>query len=175
MSESAIELNEKQEMFCQLYTSSKEFFGNGVQAYLEVYDIDQSKPNWYKTACANASRLLSNEKVCLRINEMLESNGLSNEFVDKQTLFLITQHADFGNKLGAIREYNKLKGRITEKYEHGNPAGQTFGVSINAGGGFLPATVQLSTPSARSDAGRQSQIQSSSVASSSPENNDGNK
>ena len=108
-------LNPKQEAFCQLYATDKEFFGNGVESYLEVYDINQHKPNWYKTACTNASRLLSNAKVCDRINELLEQQGLNDSFIDKQLLFLVTQHADFGSKLGAIREYNKLKERITER------------------------------------------------------------
>ena len=108
-------LNERQEKFSQLYATDTEFFGNGVQAYLEVYDIDTSKPNWYKTACAASSQLLRNIKVCKRINEILEEQGLNDEFIDKQLLFLITQHADFGNKLGAIKEYNKLKQRIVDK------------------------------------------------------------
>ena len=108
-------LNERQEKFSQLYATDTEFFGNGVQAYLEVYDIDRSKPNWYKTACAASSQLLRNIKVCKRINEILEEQGLNDEFIDKQLLFLITQHADFGNKLGAIKEYNKLKQRIVDK------------------------------------------------------------
>jgi phage terminase small subunit len=110
------ELNEKQKEFCRLYVS-KEFFGNGVQTYIEVYDIDQKKPNWYQTACVCASQLLSNPKVFNHINELLEEQGLTDQFVDKQMLFLIQQHADLTNKLGAIKEYNKLKGRITEKIQ----------------------------------------------------------
>lgn len=109
--------NLQQEEFCQLYVS-KEFFGNGVETYLEVYDIDRTKPNWYKTACSAASRLLSNVKVAERINQLLDEAGLNNSHVDKQLLFLITQHADFTSKLGAIKEYNKLKARITEKVDH---------------------------------------------------------
>jgi hypothetical protein len=108
-------LNPKQEKFCELYTGEKEFFGNGVECYKEVYEIDQSKPNWYKTACSAASRLLSNVKVIERIAELLEEQGLNDVFVDKQLKFLLTQYADFGSKLGAIKEYNKLKQRITEK------------------------------------------------------------
>lgn len=111
------DLNPKQEMFCQLYASDREFFGNGVQAYIEAYDPDTSKPNWYKTACASASQLLSNIKVCERINEVLEEGGLNDNFVDKQLVFIIKQHADFGSKIAAIREYNKLKSRITDKSE----------------------------------------------------------
>lgn len=111
------ELNQRQELFCQLYATDREFFGNGVETYLEVYDIDKSKPNWYKTACAAASRLLSNVKVFERINNILEETGLNDSFVDKQLKFLITQHASFDSKLGAIKEYNKLKSRIVERSE----------------------------------------------------------
>jgi hypothetical protein len=108
------ELTVRQEKFCQLFTGEQEFFGNGVQAYDEVYDIDHSKPHWYKTACACSSRLLSNAKVSERISALLEEQGLNDNFVDKQLKFLLTQYADFGNKLGAIKEYNKLKQRITD-------------------------------------------------------------
>jgi hypothetical protein len=58
---------------------------------------------------------LSNVKVCARINEQLTSEGLNDQNVDKQLLFLITQHDDKNAKTQAIREYNKLKARITEK------------------------------------------------------------
>lgn len=128
-------LNVEQERFCQLYATDREFFGNGVESYLEVYQIDKSKPNWYKTACACASRLLSNAKVIERINQLLEKEGLNNPFVDKQLKFLITQHADFTNKLGAIREYNKLKQRIIERTDvtsAGKPVPILGGINIKA-------------------------------------------
>lgn len=112
------ELNLKQETFCQLYTSDRMFFGNGTQAYIEAYDINLGKPNAYKVAQAAASRLLSNVMVCKRINELLEEGGLNDEFVDKQLVFLLTQHDDKGSKLGAIREYNKLKQRVADRMEH---------------------------------------------------------
>jgi hypothetical protein len=109
------ELNLKQEKFCQLYATDREFFGNGVQSYIEVYEPDQSKPNWYKTALACSARLLANAKVFDRINELLEKTGFNDAAVDKQTSFLIHQHADFTNKLGAIREYNKIKDRYPKQ------------------------------------------------------------
>lgn len=108
-------LNPKQEKFCVLYASDQEFFGNGVQAYIEAYDPDLNDKNYYKTACAAASRLLTNVKVLNKINQLLEEQGLNDAFIDKQLKFLITQHADFSTKLGAIKEYNKLKSRITDK------------------------------------------------------------
>lgn len=109
-------LNAKQTLFCELYTSSdKELFGNGVQSYIEAYDPDRTEPGWYKSACASASRLLTNVKVITKINELLEEGGLNDVAVDKQLSFIIAQHADFGSKIAAIKEYNKLKQRITEK------------------------------------------------------------
>lgn len=112
-------LNAEQEYFCQCYVSGdKELFGNGVQSYIEAYDPDTTQKNWYKAACASASRLLSSVKVIARINGLLEEWGLNDQFVDWQLLFLIQQHADFGSKMRAIWEYNKLKQRITQKVEH---------------------------------------------------------
>lgn len=113
-------LNPKQELFCQIYSSDGSCFGNGVDSYMEVYDVDKSKPNWYKTACAAASRLLSNVKICKRINELLEEQWLNDGFVDKQLLFLLSQHDEKSVKLWAIKEYNALKARITQKIETKN-------------------------------------------------------
>lgn len=110
-------LNPRQELFAQLYATDREFFGNGVQTYIEVYEPNQSKPNWYKSACASASQLLSNINVCKRINELLEDGGLNDQNVDKQLMFLINQFDDKGAKIAAIREYNKLKARIIEKLD----------------------------------------------------------
>lgn len=107
----------RQEKFCELYATQIEFFWNWVQAYLEVYDVDTSKPWWYKTACAGASRMLSNVKVCQRINELLDSWWFNNQNVDKQHAFLINQFADLWVKMRAISEYNSLKQRITQKLE----------------------------------------------------------
>ena len=110
-------LNAKQDLFCKLYATDREFFGNGVQTYIEVYEPDESKPNWYKTACQSASRLLSNVKVCNHINELLEKNGLNDQFVDKQLLFVISQHSELFAKIAAIKEYNKLKSRIIDRHD----------------------------------------------------------
>lgn len=111
-------LTPRQEKFCQLYATDSGCFWNWVTTYLEVYDVDTNKKWWYKTACSLASRLTSNAKVYNRINDLLDSQGLNDQFVDKQTLFLISQQTDLWVKAKMIWEYNKLKGRITEKIEH---------------------------------------------------------
>lgn len=107
-------LNPQQEMFCQYFASDREFFGNGVQSYVEAYGFDLSKKGAYNVAKANAHRLLTNADITKRIDELFEASGLNDTFVDKQIEKLIVQDADFGTKLSAIREYNALRNRITK-------------------------------------------------------------
>ena len=110
------ELNNEQEVFCECYVNGgRELMGNGVQSYIEAYQPDTTDKNWYKTACARASQLLSNIKLIKRINELIKEWGLNDQHVDKQLSFLISQYADNTNKLWAIKEYNRLKARVIEK------------------------------------------------------------
>jgi len=113
----------KMEAFCDLYASSREFFGNGTQAYIEAYDINVAKPGAYNGARSSAYRLLTNAHILERINGIIEMRGLNDSFVDKQLEFLITQHADPKAKIAAIREYNNLKNRIKTKKDTVDPNG----------------------------------------------------
>lgn len=108
-------MNPNQRLFCELFASDREFFGNGVQSYIEAYDIDIKKPGAYNSAKANANKLLTKDYILKYINELFEARGLNDTFVDKQLEKLITQDAEFSVKIKAISEYNKLKGRITDK------------------------------------------------------------
>lgn len=110
-------LTPQQALFCELYASDREFFGNGVQSYIEAYDVDTSKPGWYATAKSGASENLTKPYILERIEEIFEAHGLNDQFVDKQLEKLICQDADFKSKLGAIQEYNKMKGRIINKQQ----------------------------------------------------------
>lgn len=112
--EKKYEPNLKQRKFAQLYVS-KDFFGNGVEAYAEAYEIDLSNPKNYNVAKTGAWRLLTNVDLCLYISALLDASGLNDIFVDKQLYLTITQNADFGSKVAAIKEYNKLKSRIVER------------------------------------------------------------
>ena len=109
-------LNPLQRKFGKLYASEREFFGNGVQAYAKAYGIDLSTRGAYQSAKSAASRLLTNVNLLAYINELLEV-VLNEAHVDKQLAFLVTQNADFGAKLGAIKEFNALRQRITKKFE----------------------------------------------------------
>ena len=128
---SKTKLNPKQEKFCQLYiTPDADFFGNGTQCYIEAYN-PRKVGNWYNSAMASASRLLRNVKICERINELLEEQGLNDQFVDKQLAFLITQFSNLKVKLSAIQEYNKLRGRIIEQTKNKNITEHTFKLDKN--------------------------------------------
>jgi hypothetical protein len=127
----ATKLNPKQEEFCQLYVNGdRELFGNGTQCYLEVYGRTdkEGKKMSYMVAAAAASRELKKVNVIERINGLLEMGGFNDENVDKQHLFLINQHADFKTKLGAIREYNELKKRMSKNISLND--GQPFTLNV---------------------------------------------
>jgi phage terminase small subunit len=109
-------LNNQQEKFCRLYTTAREFFGNGVQSYIEAYDVDLSKRGAYQSARTCAWRLLTNVDILERINKLLDV-VLNEAHVDKQLAFLITQNANFNAKIAAIKEYNALKKRVVTMHE----------------------------------------------------------
>lgn len=133
-------LNAEQEKFCQLFASDKEFFGNGVRSYIEAYKLSSSKKD-YNTAKSNAYRLLTLIKITNRINELFDAGGLNDTFVDKQLEKLLTQDADFRVKATAIKEYNILKARITNKHELINPVNITITRGDSAErGGHISAT-----------------------------------
>lgn len=110
------ELTTQQETFCQYFASPTEFYGNGTQSYAAAYD-KKITPYNYEAIRAASAALLIRPDVLRRINELLRMDGFNDANIDKQLLFLITQGADFKSKLGAIKEYNKLKQRITEKLQ----------------------------------------------------------
>lgn len=109
--------NLRHEYFCQLFATSREFFGNGLQAYAEAYGKDLSDPRQYATARTNSSNLLMDADILARVDQLIEAGGLNDQHVDKQLYLLVTQNADFKAKGVGIAEYNKLKKRITDKLE----------------------------------------------------------
>lgn len=107
----------KQERFCQLYATSAEFFGNGARSYAEAYNKPMRNIHEYKVCQNGASENLSKPFIAARINELLSEDGLNDQFVDKQLLYLLTQHEDRGAKMAAIKEYNAVRGRIIKKLQ----------------------------------------------------------
>lgn len=123
-------LNINQELFCQLFATEKEFMGNGVQSYIEAYNINTSRPGAYNAARASANRMLTNVAICARITELIDLNGFNDMNIDKQLLFTANQCADLSSKVAAVREYNKLKKRVVDRMEHTGADGKPIETRI---------------------------------------------
>lgn len=135
-----IELTQKQEKFCRLYTQNSELFGNGTLAYSEAYgyDLDSlSRANEldengkeirltseydkaYSVCAVGASRLLRKIKIGEKITEFL-NELMKDTVVDAQLAKVIMQDYKLEAKVSAIKEYNKLKQRITDIKTDGRP------------------------------------------------------
>jgi hypothetical protein len=109
-------LNARQELFCQLYATTREFFGNGVQSYIEAYNPDTSKKNWYQVAKASAYENLTKPHLLKRIRALMDIY-INDEVVDKELASVILQSGDLSAKVSAIKEYNQLKSRVRQKIE----------------------------------------------------------
>lgn len=107
-------LNIKQIQFCMHYTD-REFLGNGTLAYLNTYYSGDKK--FYDTAKVQAYQALGRPKVTAFINCLLEADGFTDEFMDKQLLFVATQNQDLHAKVASIKLYADLKNRIRKTLE----------------------------------------------------------
>ena len=123
-------LNPKQEAFCRYYAQGEGTFGNATLSYAAAYEIELGDltrhdmvgnmivPKQYKLAhntCAvNGTRLLRNAHIQERVNTLL-NELLKDEVVDAELAKVIKQDGDLQPKVQAIKEYNKLRGRIIEK------------------------------------------------------------
>jgi len=125
----------KQELFCQNYVINDVFRGNATLSYADAYwydmeskdktrqrDAEWEEIEWtseydkaYNCCAALASRLLKNVKIQDR-NIDLWNDMLSDRRVDARLWQIIYKWKD-EHSLWGIREYNKLKNRITDKIQ----------------------------------------------------------
>jgi len=108
-------LNEKQELFCQLYATSHEYFGNGKLSYMLAYGMNIDDKAQHNSAAASASKLLTNLNVASRVAELL--GAITEEIVDAELAYVIRQREELPSKVAAIREWNKVKSRVTDKLD----------------------------------------------------------
>lgn len=123
MKDKETKLTPKQEKFCQMFAKDRDCFGNGTQSYLKVYNKGKKKKVSYRSARTLAYVLLTNVDIISRIRVLIDTY-ISDEVVDKELGTVILQQGDLSSKVAAIREYNKVKGRlaptelkITDEYE----------------------------------------------------------
>lgn len=142
-------LNLKQDLFCQYYVKNSVLRGNGTLCYAQAYDIDLDSlsredkkevvwdekkemdverviPNsseyqtTYDWCSVNASQLLRNTKVQERL-VVLYNEMLREDVVDAELTKVILQDDKLEAKVSGIREFNKLKKRITDLVEVKRP------------------------------------------------------
>jgi len=116
-------LSEQEELFCNLYV---EQMGNGTKAAMAAYGSDE-KPVNKNVASSISSENLRKPKLLERIRELLDLGPLSDESVDAELSFLVSQQDDLAAKRGGLEIYNKLKGR----YEKHNTQKQTNVTVVN--------------------------------------------
>ena len=117
LSAAAKRLTLKQRKFCKLYMTSKDFFGNGTQSYIEAYNPKKTK-NWIQNAGRSAADNLKKPHILAYLEELYNLEEMNPAQADKELAFCMKQHADLGVKLRSVDSYNKLKKRITDKIEH---------------------------------------------------------
>lgn len=109
------------EMFCQYFAVNYETFGNATQAYAKAYHIDLSNKGAYASCRTGGYRLLTNDDILVRVNQLLGELIMNDTTVDMELAFLIAQKHDYSAKIAAIKEYNNLKQRIIKRLELVDP------------------------------------------------------
>lgn len=69
-----------------------------------------------KVAQVEAVRLLSKPIILQRCNFLMDIL-FSDEFMDRELLYVAGQRFDLPSKVAAIKEHNHMKGRVTEKLD----------------------------------------------------------
>jgi hypothetical protein len=116
-------LSQKQKLFCEYYAGTDDLFGNGTWSYIKAYGIEYNE-KWPQkkrrqvelVGAVCASQLLRNPKITEYVNEVRQE-FISDEKVDFELSKVILQDADYGPKVRAIGEHNKLRGRIIDKVQ----------------------------------------------------------
>lgn len=108
-------LNPRQELFCRYFAGLGErlLMANATASYMEAYGIKESKKS-YQAARKSASDLLTNPHIKTMVDRLFNEQFKS-EVIDNELLKAILQDKEIHAKVQAIREYNRLKGRVTGK------------------------------------------------------------
>ena len=112
-------------LFCFLYSSAGDYFNNATRAYGMAYGMDlppirkpvcdwtKKEKSTYNLAGVEAHNLLKNYKIRQECDRVLMSE-FKDEIADKELLWTLKQREDLNAKMSSIREYNKLKQRVTD-------------------------------------------------------------
>jgi len=98
--------NPRWELFCRYYSGNPESIGNATKAYMLAYNLPQ---NTYGTANKNAYRLMVNEGILRRIEELQE---VYMKKVDFELAFVIGQRKNLAAKVAALKEFYRKSPRV---------------------------------------------------------------
>lgn len=108
---SGLRLTVMQEAFARAIADiNSSTFNDAVASYEAVANIKKHGA-WVKVS---AYKMKSHPTVMKRMAEILEETGFNDFQVDVEHHKLITQDKEYSSKLGAIKEYNRMKGRGKE-------------------------------------------------------------
>jgi hypothetical protein len=123
-------LNPNQEAFCRYYAQGEGTFGNATLSYAAAYEFELGDLSFtdkdgnisvhpdfagdYHTCSVNGNKLLRKTEVQERITKLL-NELLKDEIVDAELAKVVKQDGDLTPKVAAIKEYNKLRGRIIDQ------------------------------------------------------------
>lgn len=138
------QLNPRQLTFCHYYVNNPLTFSNATLSYAQAYGYDlmnadhtnlvetvetENGPKeqeidgtseyakMYATCASNGTRALYNDNIQKEIKRLLVAS-LNDNDIDAELGKIIKQEYKFEAKLGGIKEYNKMRGRIVDKVDH---------------------------------------------------------
>lgn len=107
----------KENLFCHYYATSGLAFGNATKAYGLAYEKNLGDKNQRLVANVEGSRMLAKPKIYNKCQELLNIK-ITIDIVDKELGKVILQDDDIRAKVAAIAEYNKVSGRITQRFKY---------------------------------------------------------
>lgn len=121
-------LSLKERLFCRyfIFGSNEEFgIGNGVKSYAKAYE--KVLPQDYNTCGVESCVYLKKPKIKEYMADLLVEAGYMDETVDSRLRQIIFDGKD-EHSVQAIKEYNKLKQRITEKHDITSKGEKVMGI-----------------------------------------------
>lgn len=106
------DLTERSKLFCLLYTTDAQCFGNASRSYIHAYDLRTDKQK--KSARQLGYKLLTNVYIKAQVGNLFKA-VFTSKGADNALAELINQRKDLNARLGAIREFNKLKNRVKDE------------------------------------------------------------
>lgn len=139
-----VPLKPAHERFCQLYAGDSVYFNDATRSYAIAFGYElptveredftdphgpeageamQEKARIMNVFGAAAGRLLRSVKIQARIREVL-GQLLTDDHADSELRWLMTQRENHTAKIGALKLYAELKGRIQKKIKLSGQVGQ---------------------------------------------------